>query len=542
MSGSLLGMILAAFMAAASAIFAIVKNVLDKINPSSSIIPTTIPTNIIPSQNITTIPSTILETTQISVPFTTHSIIPTPISSAILSTNPQTTLETILKTNKQTISTTVLTTPTPLQTRIEYSTIYYPACANTYTSLVDALKSIGEDSSFSKRKLIAQINGILNYSGTSQENIELLNKFKNGILIKTISSTIINAINTPTLDTSNPLTPSATVPINGEYKTIPISEIYSQKQTEAKTDDAEAKDKLVYFSACDKSFKSIEEALESVYAFSSYEYRVEIGKVNNIPTSDDVKLNTELLKRLKNGNLIRPSLNIPPFQTPFSNSDDMIKKLEESKNDKIVEKTKKTLIIMGKVLFNFGYEPAFVAGILANINGEGEVGLFEGSSYIRRPQDKPTYLIYMDENEEYATKYSYKHIYEDISLFEVQNLLNKLAKGNFTGRFGIGCVQWTGVRSIPLINLYLEETGNTDKITFDQAASAESKLIINELTYHKKYNKIYKTWKDKNPDFNNENAAYDASIRLTNGYEIPKTNSAKERGEVAKIIYNIMMS
>ena len=48
-----------------------------------------------------------------------------------------------------------------------------------------------------------------------------------------------------------------------------------------------------------------------------------------------------------------------------------------------------------------------------------------------------------------------------------------------------------------MINLYLEETGNTDKITFDQAASAESKLIINELTYHKKYNKIYKTWKDK---------------------------------------------
>ena len=115
----------------------------------------------------------------------------------------------------------------------------------------------------------------------------------------------------------------------------------------------------------------------------------------------------------------------------------MIKKLEESKNDKITEKTKKTLIIMGKVLFNFGYEPAFVAGLLANINGEGKVGLFEGSSYKKHPEEKPTYLIYMDENEEYATKYSKKYIYEDISLFEVQKLLNKLAKDNFKGKFGI---------------------------------------------------------------------------------------------------------
>jgi hypothetical protein len=166
-------------MATASAIFAIVKNVLDKINPSPSTIPTTIPTTIIPSQNITTFPSTTLETSQISVPFTIHSSIPTPISSTIFSSNLKTTLETAPKTNEQIISTTALNIKTILQTRIEYSTIYYPACASTYFSLVDALKSIGEDSSFAKRKLIAQINGILNYSGTAQENTELLDKLKN---------------------------------------------------------------------------------------------------------------------------------------------------------------------------------------------------------------------------------------------------------------------------------------------------------------------------------------------------------------------------
>jgi hypothetical protein len=271
------------------------------------------------------------------VPFTIHSSIPTPISSTIFSSNLKTTLETAPKTNEQIISTTALNIKTILQTRIEYSTIYYPACASTYISLVDALKSIGEDSSFAKRKLIAQINGILNYSGTAQENTELLDKLKNGKLIKSISSTIIKA---PTLDTSSPPTPSATVPINAESRTIPISVISSQKQTEVKTEDVGTEEKLVCFPACDKKFDSIEKALESIGAFSSSEYRVKIGEVNNIPTSDSTKLNTELLKRLKNGTLIRPSLNLPPFQAPPGNSDDMIKKLEESKNENIDEKKK----------------------------------------------------------------------------------------------------------------------------------------------------------------------------------------------------------
>lgn len=93
-----------------------------------------------------------------------------------------------------------------------------------------------------------------------------------------------------------------------------------------------------------------------------------------------------------------------------------------------------------------------------------------------------------------------------------------------------------------MINLYLEETGSKDKINFDQAASAEAKFIINELTYSEEYNKIYKKWKDSHSDINNENAAYDASIQLTNEYEKPKENKANERAEIAKAIYKIMTS
>lgn len=61
---------------------------------------------------------------------------------------------------------------------------YYPACASNYTSLVDALKSIGVDSSFENRKKIASKNGIVNYTGTATQNNQLLDKLKAGKLRK----------------------------------------------------------------------------------------------------------------------------------------------------------------------------------------------------------------------------------------------------------------------------------------------------------------------------------------------------------------------
>ena len=61
---------------------------------------------------------------------------------------------------------------------------YYPKCSSSYTSLVDGLKSIGVDSSYTNRKTIATKNGISNYSGTASQNTTLLNKLKAGNLIK----------------------------------------------------------------------------------------------------------------------------------------------------------------------------------------------------------------------------------------------------------------------------------------------------------------------------------------------------------------------
>lgn len=70
---------------------------------------------------------------------------------------------------------TVSTTP---------SVSYYKACSKGQKSIVDGLKEIGVDSSFSNRKNIARANGIDSYTGTSSQNESLLSLLKKGKLVK----------------------------------------------------------------------------------------------------------------------------------------------------------------------------------------------------------------------------------------------------------------------------------------------------------------------------------------------------------------------
>jgi len=52
--------------------------------------------------------------------------------------------------------------------------------ANEYqgTSIVDYLKSIGKDSSYQARATLASQHGITNYTGSAEQNLQLLNKLK----------------------------------------------------------------------------------------------------------------------------------------------------------------------------------------------------------------------------------------------------------------------------------------------------------------------------------------------------------------------------
>lgn len=61
---------------------------------------------------------------------------------------------------------------------------YFPKCSSSYKSIIDALKSVGADSSSAYRKKIAAKNGISNYSGTYDQNVKMLNLLKAGKLIK----------------------------------------------------------------------------------------------------------------------------------------------------------------------------------------------------------------------------------------------------------------------------------------------------------------------------------------------------------------------
>ena len=59
---------------------------------------------------------------------------------------------------------------------------FFPPTTNP--SIVDALKSIGTDSSFGFRQRIAEANGIQNYASTAPQNIHLSNLLSRGLLLR----------------------------------------------------------------------------------------------------------------------------------------------------------------------------------------------------------------------------------------------------------------------------------------------------------------------------------------------------------------------
>ena len=385
---------------------------------------------------------------------------------------------------------------------------YYPACSSSYVSLVEALKSIGVDSSYNNRKNIAALNGISNYSGTAEQNTKLLNLLKRGRLIKSNS---------------------------GEDDPTPSTE---------------------YYPACSSSYVSLVEALKSIGVDSSYDNRKRIAAVNGISNySGTAEQNTQLLNLLKRGRLIKsksggddptptptptdidtdtPSPTPTPTPTPSSL---MISKVANSAK---FSSKRDTIKIIGNLLVNNDYPASFIAGILANIFHEADIGRFENSVYISRPE--PKYLIYMDKLYDYRNKYSNKIITE-VSMNALSKILEELKKNKWLkGKFGLGCVQWTGSRTYDLFQIYQQECGYADKISSSQAISAEGKMVISEL--RGSYIGVYNKWKSENVNKNTAQAAYNAGYIICMEYEMPteKKKKALIRGDTAREMYNIMTS
>jgi len=83
-----------------------------------------------------------------------------------------------------TSSTNKTTTSSAKKTTSDTYTYKTKKGLNTSTSIVDALKATGVNSSFANRKKIAEANGIKNYTGSASQNVSLLNKLKGGTLKK----------------------------------------------------------------------------------------------------------------------------------------------------------------------------------------------------------------------------------------------------------------------------------------------------------------------------------------------------------------------
>ena len=381
-----LSMILTAIMTRISSLYKSINNMFHgtNLNPSNS-------TNINETV-LTTVPDTIFS------------------SETSFPTLPETT---ILESTILTTTSTPLPQPSTTEITVQNKVIYYPACDNSFTSLVDALKSIGVDSSMSNRKVIAQMNNITDYTGTSQQNLELLNKLKQGILIKSFSSTTSTTIEVPIETTKI-------------YKT---NEIIDQT-TET---NEEINNKIKYFPKCDESIQSITQGLENICSFKSMKYREKIAEVNNITNYEGTtEQNMELLNKLKEGLLIKPLNILEPFQNKLTGLEinNIKEKLKNSEEYENKDKDKSyTLAVIGEGLLKFGYYPSFVAGVLGNIYYEGNVGLLE-NSYYKNESKLPTYLKNMNNKYDYKNKYSNKTIY-NLSVLEIRNILEELRKTKF---------------------------------------------------------------------------------------------------------------
>jgi hypothetical protein len=198
---------------------------------------------------------------------------------------------------------------------------------------------------------------------------------------------------------------------------------------------------------------------------------------------------------------------------------------------------KKTIIGIGRTMLDEGYEPAFVAGMLANIIYEGAAGHFESSVYISNPQTEPDYFKYMYKNYDYRNKYSGKNIYDGMSLSNVNNMLQQIEKAGFNAGstngdrkgFGLGSVQWTFGRTKTLVETYIEVANGSDTITFEQTLHAEGLMISRELSgyYNKDYSSIYPDWKANNATkLSSSDAAYNAGVMLCKRYERPQHDSS----------------
>ena len=232
-----------------------------------------------------------------------------------------------------------------------------------------------------------------------------------------------------------------------------------------------------------------------------------------------------------------------------------------------------------QLLVSAGFEPAFAAGVGANVYSEGTYGIFESSKYIGNYQKRPRYFCYLDGGDYYTKvdgeykltavylapedvekydgeaearpRYGAENYYrdnfsgkyvQDINLADLEALVTSLAAGSWQGKFGLGLVQWTGPRTKTLVAMYRKHAAEDGSLTAAQVAAAENEMILYD--FKGDYAKVYNAWKEANAkDLKCGEAARSAGALVCTKYEIPVDKEAKAitRGSKAVEIYQIMM-
>ena len=232
-----------------------------------------------------------------------------------------------------------------------------------------------------------------------------------------------------------------------------------------------------------------------------------------------------------------------------------------------------------ELLVSAGFEPAFAAGVGANVYAEGTYGLFESSKYIKNYQKRPRYFCYLDggdyytkvngeykltavylspeeaeaytgeaearvrygEENYYRDNFSGKYV-QDIDLAELEAFVSALAADGWVGKFGLGLVQWTGPRTKTLVAMYRKHADAEGRLTAQQVAVAENEMILYD--FRGSYAYVYNTWKSTNAGkLTGSEAARSAGALVCLKYEVPVDKESKSvtRGTKAVEIYGIMM-
>ena len=208
-----------------------------------------------------------------------------------------------------------------------------------------------------------------------------------------------------------------------------------------------------------------------------------------------------------------------------------------------------------RAMLENGYEPAFVAGFIANFTQEGDFGVFENLNYSSSTSlayvkhmhgwdyDAGHWDIYGKWSFYTCTVYGNDKYGNPVSLSEVKSLVDTLIKeGHTSALFGLGCIQWTYYSRLRgLVDMYLSYA-SSDHITEEECISAELAFMLKELKGDYRY--VYTGWKSAVTNTDSADAAYSAGTDICRRYENPSAGESAQalRGDLARGIFLEMVN